>query len=202
MLPQKGSVSIMCITDKQFGDIKVFYGAKEQPPQAPGQQLELFWIFRIETNKPAIRRVYFSKAHSEFYFCAIRISTSSLVAYQGCAVALPLKGNEFQANHNILMSWPDDIQLNLADRAISDRPCHFLHSVALTLSYWNRAISMNELIIPREIVSSSITAESQSMSLRNTCLSLARVQKKQTAIPLALREYPSVEWWHRNGVEF
>ena len=40
MLPQKGSVSIMCITDKQFGDIKVFYGAKEQPPQAPGQQLD------------------------------------------------------------------------------------------------------------------------------------------------------------------
>lgn len=111
-------------------------------------------------------------------------------------------GNELQTNHNILMSWPDDIQLNLADRAISDRPCHFLHSVALTLSYWNRAISMNELIIPRELVSSSITAESQSMSLRNTCLSLARVQKKQTAIPLALREYPSVEWWHRNGVEF
>ena len=61
---------------------------------------------------------------------------------------------------------------------------------------------MNELIMPRELVSSSITAESQSMSLRNTCLSLARVQKKQTAIPLALREYPSVEWWHRNGVEF
>lgn len=42
ILPQKGSVSIMCITDKQFGDIKMFYGAKEQPPQAPGQQLELF----------------------------------------------------------------------------------------------------------------------------------------------------------------
>lgn len=129
-------------------------------------------------------------------------NSSKQVPIPVLAVILPLEGNELQTNHNILMSWPDDIQLNLADRAISDRPCHFLHSVALTLSYWNRAISMNELIIPRELVSSSITAESQSMSLRNTCLSLARVQKKQTAIPLALREYPSVEWWHRNGVEF
>ena len=123
-------------------------------------------------------------------------NSSKQVPIPVLAVILPLNGNELQTNHNILMSWPDDIQLNLADRAISDRPCHFLHSVALTLSYWNRAISMNELIMPREI------AESLSVSLRNTCLSLARVQKKQTAIPLTLREYPSVEWWHRNGVEF
>ena len=113
-------------------------------------------------------------------------NSSKQVPIPVLAVILPLNGNELQTNHNILMSWPDDIQLNLADRAISDRPCHFLHSVAL----------------PREIVSSSITAESLSVSLRNTCLSLARVQKKQTAIPLTLREYPSVEWWHRNGVEF
>ena len=129
-------------------------------------------------------------------------NSSKQVPIPVLAVILPLNGNELQTNHNILMSWPDDIQLNLADRAISDRPCHFLHSVALTLSYWNRAISMNELIILREIVSSSITAESLSVPLRNTCLSSARVQKKQTAIPLALREYPSVEWWYRNGVEF
>lgn len=41
-LPKYGSVAIMCITDKQFGNIKVFYGAKPLPPKAPGQQLELF----------------------------------------------------------------------------------------------------------------------------------------------------------------
>ena len=95
-------------------------------------------------------------------------NSSKQVPIPVLAVILPLNGNELQTNHNILMSWPDDIQLNLADRAISDRPCHLLHSVALTLSYWNRAISMNELIMPREIVSSSITAESLSVSLRNT----------------------------------
>jgi CRISPR-associated protein Cas2 len=32
----------MCITDKQFGNIEIFYGKKIQEPQAPGQQLELF----------------------------------------------------------------------------------------------------------------------------------------------------------------
>lgn len=41
-LPQYGHVAIMCITDKQFGDIKIFYGKKPLPPNAPGQQLELF----------------------------------------------------------------------------------------------------------------------------------------------------------------
>ena len=51
-------------------------------------------------NKPAIRRVYFSKAHSEFYFCATHVNASFLGAYRSCTVALPLKGNEFQANHN------------------------------------------------------------------------------------------------------
>ncbi|MDO4930089.1 MAG: CRISPR-associated endonuclease Cas2 [Bacteroidales bacterium] len=41
-LPDFGSVALMCITDKQFGDIKVFYGTKPLKPNAPGQQLELF----------------------------------------------------------------------------------------------------------------------------------------------------------------
>lgn len=41
-LPDFGNVALMCITDKQFGDIKVFYGAKPLSPNAPGQQLELF----------------------------------------------------------------------------------------------------------------------------------------------------------------
>ena len=41
-LPEYGKVGIMCITDKQFGNIKLFYGKKPQIPNAPGQQLELF----------------------------------------------------------------------------------------------------------------------------------------------------------------
>ncbi len=42
ILPEFGKIAIMCITDKQFSDIKLFYGAKPQKPNAPGQQLELF----------------------------------------------------------------------------------------------------------------------------------------------------------------
>lgn len=41
-LPEYGKVGIMCITDKQFGSINLFYGKKPIPPKAPGQQLELF----------------------------------------------------------------------------------------------------------------------------------------------------------------
>lgn len=41
-LPEFGHVAIMCITDKQFSNIKVFYGTKPMVPNAPGQQLELF----------------------------------------------------------------------------------------------------------------------------------------------------------------
>lgn len=41
-LPEFGKVGIMCITDKQFGNIELFYGSKPQLPNAPGQQLELF----------------------------------------------------------------------------------------------------------------------------------------------------------------
>lgn len=41
-LPEFGHVAIMCITDKQFGNINVFYGSKPLISNAPGQQLELF----------------------------------------------------------------------------------------------------------------------------------------------------------------
>ena len=37
-----GQVGIMCITDKQFGQIELFYGKKPQGVNTPGQQLELF----------------------------------------------------------------------------------------------------------------------------------------------------------------
>ena len=42
ILPEFGKVGIMCITDKQFGNIELFFGTKPQQPNAPGQQLELF----------------------------------------------------------------------------------------------------------------------------------------------------------------
>lgn len=41
-LPPTGKVCIICITDKQFGEIELFYGAKATAVNAPGQQLELF----------------------------------------------------------------------------------------------------------------------------------------------------------------
>lgn len=42
MLPEFGQVGILCITDKQFGEIEVFYSQKPQKVETPGQQLELF----------------------------------------------------------------------------------------------------------------------------------------------------------------
>ena len=41
-LPELGKVGLLCITDKQFSSIELFYGKKIQAPNAPGQQLELF----------------------------------------------------------------------------------------------------------------------------------------------------------------
>lgn len=42
MLPPEGKVGILCITDKQFGEITIFERQQSKPPAAPGQQLELF----------------------------------------------------------------------------------------------------------------------------------------------------------------
>jgi CRISPR-associated protein Cas2 len=42
MLPEHGHIGIMCVTDKQFGDIELFRGRKiSERPDTP-QQLELF----------------------------------------------------------------------------------------------------------------------------------------------------------------
>lgn len=41
-LPAKGHIGIMCITDKQFGDMEIFYGKKAAEIPEPVQQLELF----------------------------------------------------------------------------------------------------------------------------------------------------------------
>lgn len=42
MLPEHGNIGIMCITDKQFGEIELFFAQKPQKVEAAGQQLELF----------------------------------------------------------------------------------------------------------------------------------------------------------------
>jgi len=42
MLPDAGLVSIISITDKQFGDIKNFWGKKRKKPDPAPKQLEMF----------------------------------------------------------------------------------------------------------------------------------------------------------------
>ncbi|WP_302430168.1 CRISPR-associated endonuclease Cas2 [Phocaeicola coprophilus] len=41
-LPEFGQIGILCITDKQFSQIELFYGKKPQIKNVAGQQLELF----------------------------------------------------------------------------------------------------------------------------------------------------------------
>lgn len=41
-LPEHGHVGILSITDKQFGDMEIFYGKKATKPEMESQQLELF----------------------------------------------------------------------------------------------------------------------------------------------------------------
>lgn len=41
-LPEKGHVGILCITDKQFGMMEIFFGQKEAPPVPIPQQLSMF----------------------------------------------------------------------------------------------------------------------------------------------------------------
>jgi CRISPR-associated protein Cas2 len=42
ILPEYGHVGILCITDKQFGQIELFYGKKTTKAPPISQQLELF----------------------------------------------------------------------------------------------------------------------------------------------------------------
>lgn len=42
MIPPRGEIAIICITDKQFGDIEIFYGEKAQKIPDTYMQLELF----------------------------------------------------------------------------------------------------------------------------------------------------------------
>lgn len=41
-LPATGDIGILCITDKQFGEIEIFHGQKPEKIEQPCQQLELF----------------------------------------------------------------------------------------------------------------------------------------------------------------
>ncbi len=41
-LPPQGQVGILCITDKQFGEMELFYGKKPTEKKEQIQQLELF----------------------------------------------------------------------------------------------------------------------------------------------------------------
>lgn len=41
-LPEKGHVGIICITDKQFGQMEIFYNKEQKEKPAVSQQLELF----------------------------------------------------------------------------------------------------------------------------------------------------------------
>lgn len=42
LLPPEGNVGIMCVTDKQFGAMELYYGALSKEKEVGGQQLELF----------------------------------------------------------------------------------------------------------------------------------------------------------------
>ncbi len=41
-LPPKGEVRLICITDKQYERMKVFWGKRHRPTEPPPKQLELF----------------------------------------------------------------------------------------------------------------------------------------------------------------
>ncbi|MCW5917906.1 MAG: CRISPR-associated endonuclease Cas2 [Ferruginibacter sp.] len=42
ILPAKGHIGILCITDKQFGMMEIFRGKEKSKPPGTNQQLELF----------------------------------------------------------------------------------------------------------------------------------------------------------------
>ena len=42
ILPEKGQIGILCITDKQFGKMELFHGKSTKAVSTPYQQLELF----------------------------------------------------------------------------------------------------------------------------------------------------------------
>lgn len=59
-LPPHGKVGILCITDKQFSNMELFFGTKTQKVQAEGVQLELL----IKNKKEVEPRKAFTISHS------------------------------------------------------------------------------------------------------------------------------------------
>jgi CRISPR-associated protein Cas2 len=41
-LPPRGKIGLLPLTDKQFGDMEIYYGTQYVPPPTEGYQLELF----------------------------------------------------------------------------------------------------------------------------------------------------------------
>lgn len=42
ILPEKGHIGILCITDKQFGDMEIYYGKKADKKPPTSIQLQMF----------------------------------------------------------------------------------------------------------------------------------------------------------------
>lgn len=42
ILPEKGHIGILCITDKQFGDMEIYYGKKADKTPTASIQLQMF----------------------------------------------------------------------------------------------------------------------------------------------------------------
>jgi CRISPR-associated protein Cas2 len=42
LLPKLGHIGILCITDKQFGNMEIYFGKQLSPAPDIGQQLEMF----------------------------------------------------------------------------------------------------------------------------------------------------------------
>ncbi len=50
-MPEFGDIGILCITDKQFGEMEIFSNCKPKTVDTPCQQLELFWIGKMVITK-------------------------------------------------------------------------------------------------------------------------------------------------------
>ena len=80
-MPEYGQVGIMCITDKQFENIELFYGKKILSVNTPGQQLELFWI-----KKSREATGFFKEFTAHFLFLYCELTDWNTVPNGDCAV--------------------------------------------------------------------------------------------------------------------
>ena len=73
----------------------------------------LFWLLLYLSKVTNFKQITTRQSWYQFLFWLL-FYLSKVTNYKQI-----ITGNELQTNHNILMSWSDDIQLNLTDRAIS-----------------------------------------------------------------------------------